>query len=208
MPGVAVRDLEQSCGELAATLGVLRVLMPAQDADGAGVGARPKPGSKPPWNVSVATVETTAHEGARRLEAALRLALTGRPGQRRGGSVVNTEQALRAIATLAFALGATAEDTARIIIDRWLTSARQLPAIDEAPVWRTLAPGPDGLPPRCPYCEAFQLRVAVRSRTVMCFSPACPGDREGKRPQATMELGAASGQPMLVWQDGSVQLPP
>jgi hypothetical protein len=78
-------------------------------------------------------------------------------------------------------------------------------------VWRRLGHGLDGMPPQCPYCETYSLRVAVRSRVVMCFKYGCE-DRDGTTPPTgTMDrllAGPQAGQPVLVWADGLVQVPP
>lgn len=202
-------DLQIACTEMTKRLPQVDGLLHQPDEEGQEPGG--KPGSSPPWNARVAAVLTDAEEAARRLEASLRLAVTGSAGPRRGGSRGNTEEALRAIPRLGAALDPDGEKLAAGIVERLITAAMQLPAIDEAPVWRSLRPGPDGLPPSCPYCESYQLRVAVRSRVVMCFSPACPGDDSGQRPTATMErmlAGPQVGAPLLVWADGLIQQPP
>ncbi|MDQ2876229.1 MAG: hypothetical protein M3Y33_16125 [Actinomycetota bacterium] len=201
-----VGDLEASCEDLLAVLDEAGELIWQPDDQGT-TGRAGKPGSRPPWNPMVANVLLDAHEGSRRLEAALRYAKFGHPGWRRGGADRHTAAALKSAARLAAALGPDAEDAAQRIVDRWATSAKQLPAIDEAPVWRSLRPGPEGLPPVCRFCATYNLRVAVTSRTVMCFSPACPG----ARPTATMDrllAGPEAGKPLLKWSDGWIDYGP
>jgi hypothetical protein len=204
----AAADLSAAVDELLKMLPSLAELLPLQDDDGAtshGVNRL----SAPPWNSAVANVMLDIHAGARALEAEFRAELTGRDrGWRRGGSDANTEAALRALATLGSQLGLAPAQAAATLLERWRSSAAQLPAVDTEPSWRKLTPGPDGLPPKCPYCGTYLLRVAVRSRVVRCFNPARCLDGTGSRPTASLELGAVSGEPMLVWADGSVQFPP
>ena len=75
------------------------------------------------------------------------------------------------------------------------------------PRWERIRRGPDGLPPACPFCRTFSLRVAVASGAVICVYPGCM-DSRGDRPSARMEIGRVSGEPQVVWSDGTVQSAP
>ena len=205
MPAERPSELASACNDLAAWIPEVEALIAQPDEEG--VHSHSQAASAPPWNPRVAAVITDVHEGSRRLEASLRLALTGELGRRRGGSDAHTLAAIAAIAVLGVQLGADAEAAAMHLVSRWITAAQQLPAVDIAPVWRRLLPGPDGLPPRCPYCSTFSLRVAQRTGVVMCWYGDC-ADGSGRRPTATMEIGRVSGEPMLVWADGQIQVPP
>lgn len=198
--------LADACGEVTRWLPAVEDLIAQPDDDG--THTRTQPATSPPWNAAAAYVVLDIHHGARRLEEELRDQVAGHRGPPRGGSAANTAAALHAVAQLGYALGVDAADLAAVIVERWVTAAQQLPAIDEAPRWeRIRVTDCDGLPPRCPYCLTFSLRVAVAVSVVACWMPGCV-DGRGARPTATMEIGAASGQPMLVWADGMVQIAP
>jgi hypothetical protein len=135
----------------------------------------------------------------RRLEAALRYAMAGHPGLRRGGSDVNTREALKAIPKLAAGLDRDGEAAVVRILERWINEARCLPAIDEARQWRPL-------PSRaCPYCGFCWLRgdMDTRPPVVACFLVGC-ADGNGLRPAATMGTDE-HGRPVLAWADGRVE---
>lgn len=197
--------LQECCAELARWLPAAQALITEPDSDG--TRSRGQPTSRPPWNPTAATAVLDAHEGTRRLEASLRMAVTGHPGPRRGGSGGNTRAAITAISQLGYAVSVDGQRLAATIITRWVTTIQQLPAVDEIPRWERLRHGPGGLSPSCPFCGCYSLRVAVRSGVVVCVLPGCT-DRDGNRPQARMELGAVSAEPSLVWQDGTVQTAP
>lgn len=158
-------------------------------------------GSPPPWNAEAAAVLLDIHEGARRLEAALRQAVTGRLGERRGASDANTRAALRSIVRLVEGLDEDAARDAARTVARWVTAARQLRDIDEADRWEPLPRQPGMLPPACDYCRAYSLRWNRRSGEVRCCTPDCR-DEDGQRPVARMEIGRFTGQAALVWRDG------
>lgn len=189
-------DLADCAAQLAAWLPRARALITRPDIDGThGAG---QPGSAPPWNPAAAAATMDAHEGLRRLEASLRLAVTGRTGQRRGGSDANTQEALRAIEALGEAVTTDAAAQAARILDRWSVQVQQLPAIDRQERWLRV----DAM---CPYCRfPNSLRVAVRSRKVTCLRYGACQDGDGNHPAGVMEVGAASAQPCVAWQDGLV----
>lgn len=181
--------------------------------------------SRPPWNSQVANAYFDAHQLVRRLEASLRLAVAGHTGPTRGGSDANTTEAIRAISRMATAASVihtgvpvsraepdgrklTAAELAAHILDRVTRVIGQLPAVDEFPKWERIRAGPDGLPPRCPNCETFSLRVAVQSGIVCCFLPGCT-DLDGNHPpQARLDMSKLNGEPVLAWTDGTVQAAP
>src|SRR5690242_11781338 len=114
-----------------------------------------------------------------RLEAALRLAATGHPGQRRGGSAGNFLDALGAIPGLAAGLDEDAEATAGRILEWLCNLARAIPDIDEAQQWRHMRGRP------CPYCGCYFLKVLLDSAGratghVECFTVRCC-DGNGQR---------------------------
>ncbi len=181
--------------------------------------------SRPPWNSEVANAYLDAHQLVRRLEASLRAVVAGNAGHPRGGSDANTAEAIRAISRMATAASAiytnepaarrepdgrklTAAQLASRILERMNRLIGQLPAVDEFPKWDKIRAGPDGLPPRCPNCGTFSLRVAVQSGIVCCFLPGCV-DLDGNHPpQARLDMSKLNGEPVLAWADGTVQSAP
>lgn len=200
-PADLVRD---ACVLLAGYLPVLERLLAEPDAAGPAPGMHARSSETPePWNAPAGRALMDAHEGVRRLEAALRYALNGHPGARRGGSAGNTAGALAAIPRLAAGLDGDAEAMAARILERWANEARAVPAIDEVRRWRPL-PGR-----ACPYCQAAWLRADMDARpvTIACFCGYCPGDGDGLRPVAAMGTDE-HGTPRLLWADGLVETAP
>ena len=80
---VAVTQLDDACTAIAAALPEAQALTAEPDAGGTASAAM-QPSSRPPWNQAAAAAALDAHEGLRRLEAALRLAAwrTRDPGER------------------------------------------------------------------------------------------------------------------------------
>lgn len=182
----------------------LEALLPEQVTNGpAGSTTHQKvSGSPAPWNAAAASVLFDITEGARRLEASLRRAVSGSPGLRRGDSDANTRQALRSCVRLAEGLDNPDEVTeVTRIVARWVTAARQLPDIDQADKWEPLPRQPKMLPPNCEYCGLFTLRWNRRTGEVRCFTDECR-DGDGYRPVARMEVGRYSGTASLIWRDG------
>jgi len=168
--------VREACDLLAGYLPRLERLLAEPDASGPAPGMVTRAADTPePWNAPAGRALMDGHEGVRRLEAALRYALNGHPGHRRGGSTVNTSEALDAIPRLAAGLTEDAEAAAARVIDRWVNAARAIPAIDEAERWRPV-------PSRaCPYCRCFFLRVLLDSRgqpagRVGCFGHLPSGE--------------------------------
>lgn len=144
-----------------------------------------------PWNTAAAEAVTTACEGAHRLEASLRLQVTGGPGRRR--SYGQTGACLRAVAALGWAV---ADDTAAArFVERWALAIRRLPGIDDAPVWRPIRSTAARLV-LCPSCGTPSLRMNPGTGVVRCFFAGVCG-----RPWARMEVGVVSGEPVLIWSE-------
>ncbi len=184
---------QESCGAIAAWLPAARALTSQPDQDGAMAAGQPS--GRPPWNPAAANAALAAHEGLRRLEASLRLAVTGRPGPRRGGSDANTDAALTAIEALGHAITVPAMAQAARILDRWSRAIQQLPAVDEAET-------PVKIPARCPYCGFAMLRVYPREGRVTCLRFGACFDADGAHPAGTMEVGRLG--PQVRWNDGLV----
>ena len=197
-------NLTGACTRLAATLPAAWRLTPHPDTDGTR-GTR-QPGSRPPWNASAANAAMDAHEGLRRLETAMRLAAS-LPARPRGGSDANTLRAIAAIDALGSTMTTEGAAEAARILDRWAMAVGQLAAVDTVPKWERLRHGPDGLPPRCPFCECYgTLRVAVASGAVVCVKPGC-ADGDGQAPYGRMEIGRVSAEPCIEWRDGTTTYP-
>jgi hypothetical protein len=204
--------VREACGLLAGYMGTLERLV-AEPATRGGTGSTGyvsvRVAETPePWNAPAGRALMDAHEGARRLEAVLRYALHGHPGQRRGGSTGNTLAALDAIPRLAAGLDTDAEALAARIVERWVNEARSVPAIDEAQRWRYVQGR------RCPYCKCGSLKVALDARNqpagrVECHSHPSVGCRDGngRRPAATMGT-SGRGEPELRWDDGLTETVP
>jgi hypothetical protein len=156
-------------------------------------------GSPAPWHPHAGMVLLTIHEGARRLEASLRMQLTGEPGPRRGGSHANTVAALNAISKLVHAVPADHERRVARIVARWVRHARQVPDIGLEERWVPVPVPPGQRPPTCPYCKTYSLRTLPSESFVACINAECR-DRGGRRPWGSLEISRA-GDGMIVWAD-------
>ena len=122
-----------------------------------------------PWNAPAARALMDAHEGVRRLKARLLFEKNGHPGIRHGSSARNTEIVLDAIPKLAAGLSESAEGAALRLVERWISEARRIRAIDEAQLWRPVPQRP------CPYCACFFLRVQIDAAGQPAGRVACFG---------------------------------
>lgn len=202
-PADLVRD---NCDQLAAYHPRLERLITELSSPAGGVAPRPSnapfPGNAPAFAALMVIIEAVP-----RLEATLRLAVAGHPGQRRGGSTGNFMQALDAIPALAAGLPSEDDEAAAARVLEWLLNvARVVPDIDEAERWRLVRGR------ACPYCGCYTVKVLLDdagrpTRHVECFSgPRVNGERcadgNGQRPVAT--IGGAG----LEWADGLVEAAP
>lgn len=188
--------LTEACADLTRWLPIAQRLITEADDDGTTTGGQPS--SRPPWNPAAASAAMDAHEGLRRLEASLRLAITGHPGARRGGSDANTIAAIDAIEHLGAGVTAAAMAEAARILDRWSLAIQQLAAIDEAERWQRVAGA------CCPYCGNTMLRLAPRAGRVTCLRYGACEDAEGQHPVGHVQR-SVSGDPIVVWGDGLIQ---
>lgn len=215
-----MRDLTAACAELADQLKVFTDNDLTTDRADAGLltngflvvdediepgnGRRSVPTTRTPGNTQAINAEMDAHQMVRRLEASLRLLVTGHTGRMRGGSDSSTRAAITAIEKLGAAVSPAARDLAARLLERATRTIEQLPSVDTAVRWDRIRPGPDGLPPRCPFCSTYSLRVAIQSGVVVCVMPSCE-DSDGRRPpQARMDLSKIDGRAILVWRTGLV----
>ena len=168
--------VREACVLLGGYLPVLeRLVAEPSSTQDASAGMSPRPADSPePWDAAAGRALMDAHEGARRLEAAIRYAVTGHPGYRRGGSPGNTAAALAAIPKLAAGLDEEAEAAAARVLERWAAAAACVPAIDEAEQWRWVQAR------ACPRCGCYSLRVLLDAAKrpggrIECCGHAEPG---------------------------------
>ena len=198
--------VREACTLLARYLPQLERLIAEPSAEGSAPGMTPRGADAPlPGNPQAFNALMTPHEGAPRLEAALKYAITGYPGLRRGGSAGNVAAALDAIPKLAAGLGKDGQAAAVRILDRWINEARAIPAIDEAQQWRPLRSRP------CPHCRCYFLKVLLDgngrpSGHIECFTVGCR-DINGQRCVAAMGTDDR-GRPVLAWADGLTETAP
>ena len=188
-------DLHGSCLAISVLLPAARAL--TAEPDTSGPSGRLPPSSRPPWNSATANAVMDAHEGLRRLEASLRLAVTGHPGPRRGGSDTVTEAVIQAIEALSNAVSLKAADQAAQYITGLCRPILELPAIDQAERWRRV-------PAECPYCAFKMLRVQPRAGTVTCLRYGVCRDSDGHHPIGHVYVSAFTGDPRVHWNDGLV----
>ncbi len=86
-------------------------------------------------------------------------------------------------------------------LERWISAARAVPAVDEDEPWTDL-PRIHGQPLACPYCKTYGLRMLKRKGEVRCFFPKC-ADSDGNPTRARMEPGRMTGEERLVFGDGT-----
>lgn len=163
---------------------------------------RHTPGGSEPWQGAAAAVYWTIHFGVRRLEEEVRTDIGLTPAAR-GGSTANTRDALTAIRNASATMSPGMLTACRRRVQRWATSIDQLPDIDQADMWVPVPRNPGHLPPTCPYCGLFTLRMAVRRGLVRCFNPPCR-DNNDSPPLARMEQSRINGDGLLVFGDGTV----
>ena len=195
--------VQEACDLLARYIPVLEDEVAEQSAEGPAPGMTARRAETPePWNGPAGRALMDAWEGIPRLEAALRYALNGHPGARRGGSAGNITAAMAAIPKLAAGLAEDGEARAARYLERLINEARRLRAIDEAEQWRYIRGRP------CRYCKCISLKVLLDAAgrptgRVECHtwpSVRCT-DGNGYRPVATMGTDDR-GVPGLKWADG------
>lgn len=147
------------------------------------------PASRPPWNPAAANAVYDTLESIRRLHANIRLTVTGRDVPPRPHAV--TGQTLTLIVSLSEALTGEQQRETAYQLSRHLTRLLWLPAIDVEEQPRRNLP--------CPRCFRKMLLYWARSGDVACL---------GCMVKAQLLYGAVSGEPMLKWADGLVQVAP
>lgn len=157
-------------------------------------------GSSPSWNAQVAYLIFDLRPLVRSCESRLRFTGTNTVQRPRGGSDENTYLALEALPDLALSAGSGAANEALRDLEAWHHRARL--ALGEVEPMRRVPRQPGAQEPRCPWCEHLTLRCQVHAGLVKCVNPECLDDT-GRQPQGWLEIGRTSGEPMLVWRDGT-----
>ncbi|MEU8278212.1 hypothetical protein ACFYOK_37405 [Microbispora bryophytorum] len=213
-------------GELRPLIEQLQELLPepVEDATKGSSQSHKVTGSPAPWHQEAGPLLLTIHDGVRDLEADLRYHVTGHTRLRvqyetvghragrtvrrvlkgeapRGGSDANTAAALDAITRLVHGVPDDIARRARAQLDSWVRQAREVRDIGEAEKWIPIHVPKGALPPACPYCKTFSLRIAQESGRVRCFNARCR-DEKGERPRGRIDKNRLDGSAMLVWSDG------
>lgn len=188
--------------ELKPLLDQLAALLPEQVADATRGSTQHHKitGSPAPWHPEAGPILMTIHAGARELEADLRYHVTGRLAEERGGSDGNTTAALDSIVRLVHGVPDDVARDARRRLDRWIEQVLQIRDIGESEKWIPIHVPAGGLPPTCPYCKNYSLRIAQESGRVACIADC--KDSEGNRPRGHIDKNRLTGRAMLVWADG------
>jgi hypothetical protein len=119
----------------------------------------------------------------------------------RGGSDANTLAALNSIVKLVHGLPEDVARGARGQMEHWVEQARQIRDIGESEKWIPIHVPRGHLPPACPYCKTFSLRIAQESGRVACVNGKCE-DSNGDRPRGRIEKNRVNGNVVLVWAAG------
>jgi hypothetical protein len=204
----AAEEIAVLVEELKPLLAQLQALLPEPVADPtSGTSTHHKvTGSPAPWHGEAGPLLMTIHAGVRDLEVDLKYAVTGSlPEDRwaggRGRSDGNTVKALDAIAKLAFGVPESVAKKAAGELLSWVTQARQIRDISESEKWIPIHVPRGQLPPACPYCKTYSVRIAQESGRVAYSNAACV-DSEGNRPRGRIDRNRLDGSAMLIWSDG------
>jgi hypothetical protein len=201
----ALARLRDACTGVRTSIEDIADLLPEpQGKPRSGTIGRHAPESSEPWQGEAAAVYWAIHFGARRLEEDMRHAAGIPPHDpARGGSNANTNFALTAIADLGVSVPEPHLRDAMRQVERWANMIGRLSDIDQADMWTPVPRQPGAMPPACPYCGLFTLRMSIRREIVRCFNPPCR-DNDNHPPVARMERGRLTGDGMLVFGDGTV----
>ncbi|MGP4092969.1 hypothetical protein [Nonomuraea sp. KM90] len=158
-------------------------------------------GSPAPWHPEAGPMLLVIHAGVRELEDDLRYHVTGHTGAGRGGSNGNTTAALDSIVRLVHGVDDDMARDARGRLDRWIEQAWQIRDIGESEKWIPIHVPKGQLPPACPYCKTYSIRLAQESGRVVCSNAKCV-DEKGERPRGRIDKNQLDGTPVLTWADG------
>lgn len=157
---------------------------------------RHAPESREPWAPAVASAYWDLYFGAGNLARGMRSAAGLRLPLFKDAY---GEDALLIVRNMAPAVGDTALRWAARALEKWVTAAQSIPAVDEGEPWVPL-PRTGGRPLACPYCHTFGLRMLRRKGEVRCFFPDCH-DADGNPTRARMEPGRMTGEERLIFGD-------
>lgn len=158
-------------------------------------------GSPAPWHPEAGPVLLEIHAGVRELEQDLKWHITRRLVEQRGGSDANTLEALDSIVRLVHGVDSDTARGVRHRLDRWIERARQIRDIGESEKWIPIHVPKGQLPPTCPYCKTYSIRLAQESGRVACVNPKCL-DENDERPRGRIDKNRLDGNAMLSWADG------
>lgn len=181
----------------------LQPLLAEPDGAGPQTGTigRHAPESSEPWNTVVANAYWNLWFGPGMLVATVRYAMG--MSRRPDADLPRGPDAFKVLADLL--AGPRTADVVKLVIgklERWVTMAQAIPALDEAEPWLPVPGAPGQHPPPCPYCRTFGLRMQKRRGQVRCTMPGCK-DADGLPTRARMEPGAMTGEERLVFSDGT-----
>ncbi|MGW4958010.1 hypothetical protein ACWEPL_12360 [Nonomuraea sp. NPDC004186] len=143
----------------------------------------------------------TIHAGAREWELTLKYQAVGALTEERGGSDQNAVDAFDSIVRLMHGVG---DDLTRDVcrhLYRWVEQVRQIRDIDESEKRIPIHVPKGQLPPACPYCKTYSIRLAQESGRVACSNSRCE-DENGERPRGRIDKNRLDGSAMLSWSDG------
>ncbi|GII88260.1 hypothetical protein Ssi03_62500 [Sphaerisporangium siamense] len=188
--------------ELKPLIDQLRELLPEQVADATrgSVQHHKITGSPAPWHPEAGPVLMTIHAGVRQLEQDLRYRVTGHTGER-GGSDGNTTAALDAIVKLVYGVPEDVARDARRRLEGWIEQSQEIRDIGESETWIPIRVPRGDLPPGCPYCKTYSLRLATQSGRVACMNAKCT-DSNGNRPKGMVDKNYINGDAVVAWADG------
>ena len=189
--------LADACADLETWLPRARILLAQPDT--APTTGHAAPGSQPPWNAAVADALFGALEGIRGIEQDMRERLSGRSTERRPHAQAGAT--IRSIQRLAHALPDDGRQDITRQLARYTLLILQLPAVGREERWRKIAGAP------CPYCGVPMLLAAPQSGRVTCLRYGACFDSRDCHPTGVMAVGDVSGQPMIAWADGFIQVP-
>lgn len=179
----------------------LAPLLTEQEDSGPSTGTigRHAPESSEPWAKQAAAAYFDLYFGAREMARAMR----GVMGIRRPiGDEACGEAGLDIVADMAPAVPQFMLRGVTRKLEKWVSQADQVPAIDEDEPWVPL-PRIGGRQIPCPYCLTFGLRMLKRKGDIRCFYPNCK-DRDGRPTRARMEPGRMTGEERLIFGDGTM----
>lgn len=196
------KRLSEALRDVADLLPQVRALLPEPDGSGPQTSTigRHAPESREPWNQPAADAYWNLYFGPGKLLPGVRYEL----GLRRVLDQ-NLPVGDEALDVLGRILGGAPDDVIKRIIrklERWVTLAERIPDVGTSEPWVVIR-SPTGRSPECPYCHTFGLRMQLQAEQVKCVFPGCC-DIDGMPTRAYVRRGRMTGEPHLVFRDGTV----